>query len=381
MQLLVSLHSPHNVLAVERFEGLFGYTSSEIVGRGITALSGPKTDLGLLRSAIAAVLAGQSAMLQMTFYDREGSEQKTIVEASPYILDSGAVACRLCLKPTSAITLQEAFEEVRTPRALISAERPHLVQMVNQGFNNMFHLESNQALGCPIHQILGADEDDWAALLRSSSAGHTICSSLHAHTSPVPITLDVLFIPVIDPATARIVHTLAQFTHAAATAPTIAAPVYLDSNMMRISSSTILTCSATDSASVRGSSSSCSSGSGKRTGIGFSGGGGSSGGGGCSGGGSRVDDDDGGGGGRTIERPWPAGSNIGTTGFDFEGAPPKSCPLPAPTPGAGRRAAEAPAHAVGRPPTSQAASIPCRRGAAAGVAPIFPRRRDRAGLG
>ena len=53
----------------------------------------------------------------------------------------------------------------------IPAERPHVVHMVNQGFKEMFDLASSQALGCPLHRVHGADEEDWAALLGGARGG------------------------------------------------------------------------------------------------------------------------------------------------------------------------------------------------------------------
>ena len=47
----------------------------------------------------------------------------------------------------------------------------------------MFDLASSQALGCRLHRVHGADEEDWAALLSGDRGGEAARSSLRARTA------------------------------------------------------------------------------------------------------------------------------------------------------------------------------------------------------
>ncbi len=102
---VVSLVSPHKLLMLSKdFCELFGFSvESEICGRAVKVLHGPRTDTGLLVSAIknAAVMVSTTCT-NVVLYDREGTDIELEIKFSPYMSGDEALAgCLIELSPLS----------------------------------------------------------------------------------------------------------------------------------------------------------------------------------------------------------------------------------------------------------------------------------------
>jgi hypothetical protein len=84
---IVSLVSPHKLLMLSKdFCDLFGFSvESEICGRAVKILQGPRTDSGLLVSAIKNAAMGMTTCTNVVLYDREGADIELEIKFSPYM--------------------------------------------------------------------------------------------------------------------------------------------------------------------------------------------------------------------------------------------------------------------------------------------------------
>ena len=99
---LVSLTSPHKLLIVTKeFCDLFGYfVDSEICGRALKTLVGPRTDLSAVLSGMQSVAMIDIACFSLALYNRDGEEVKVEVTFSPYMSDSETLSgCLLDVVP------------------------------------------------------------------------------------------------------------------------------------------------------------------------------------------------------------------------------------------------------------------------------------------
>ena len=102
-QAVVSLIAPHKLLIVsEDFCALFGYSvESEICGRAIKILQGPKTDPSVLIPGIKGAALGATTRRSVTLYDRDGKGLELEATLSPYQSgDESLAGCLLELRLT-----------------------------------------------------------------------------------------------------------------------------------------------------------------------------------------------------------------------------------------------------------------------------------------
>jgi hypothetical protein len=87
---VVSLISPHKLLIVSKdFCDLFGYTvESEICGRAIKLLEGPRTDPSVLVSGIKNSALTSTASCSLVLYGRDGQDVEVEISFSPYLGDN-----------------------------------------------------------------------------------------------------------------------------------------------------------------------------------------------------------------------------------------------------------------------------------------------------
>jgi hypothetical protein len=105
---LVSLASPHRLLIITKeFCDLFGYSAdSEICGRALKTLVGPRTDLSALAAGMQSVAMIEVACYNLALYNRNGEDVKVEVTFSPYMSDSETLAgCLLDLVPITEIPI------------------------------------------------------------------------------------------------------------------------------------------------------------------------------------------------------------------------------------------------------------------------------------
>ena len=102
---VVSLVSPHKLLMLSKdFCELFGFSidESEICGRAVKILQGPRTDPVMLVAAIKNAAMGSTTCTNMVLYDREGTDMELEVKFSPYMSGDEALAgCLMELSPVS----------------------------------------------------------------------------------------------------------------------------------------------------------------------------------------------------------------------------------------------------------------------------------------
>jgi hypothetical protein len=105
---LVSLASPHRLLIITKeFCDLFGYSAdSEICGRALKTLVGPRTDLAALGAGMQSAASMEVACYNLALYNRNGEDVKVEVTFSPYMSDSETLAgCLLDLVPITEIPI------------------------------------------------------------------------------------------------------------------------------------------------------------------------------------------------------------------------------------------------------------------------------------
>jgi hypothetical protein len=100
-----SLHSPHKLLIVTQDVcDLFGYVVvSEICGRALTTLFGPRTDRSAIASGIQSVAMNTVAHHDIVLYNREGEGLMVTATFSPLLSDAETLAgCLLELSPADS---------------------------------------------------------------------------------------------------------------------------------------------------------------------------------------------------------------------------------------------------------------------------------------
>jgi hypothetical protein len=102
---ILSLLSPHKLLIVTQdFCDLFRYTvDSEICGRALKTLYGPRTDSSMIASGIRSVAMNEAAAHTIVLYNRDGESVQVKALFTPYLSDAETLAgCLLELFPVDA---------------------------------------------------------------------------------------------------------------------------------------------------------------------------------------------------------------------------------------------------------------------------------------
>ncbi len=102
---ILSLHHPHKLLIVTQdFCDLFRYTvDSEICGRALKTLYGPRTDLDVITSSIQGVAMNEATRHTLVLYNRDGEGVQVLARFSPFLSDAETLAgCLLELSPASS---------------------------------------------------------------------------------------------------------------------------------------------------------------------------------------------------------------------------------------------------------------------------------------
>ncbi len=99
-----SLHPPHKLLIVTQDVcDLFRYVvDSEICGRALTTLFGPRTDLSAIASGIQSVAMNTVARHTIVLYNRDGEGLTVAATFSPFLSDAETLAG--CLLELSLLT-------------------------------------------------------------------------------------------------------------------------------------------------------------------------------------------------------------------------------------------------------------------------------------
>ena len=210
--IIVWPEAPYTVLAVGD-EKTFGYHQNELMGQSILKLSGPQTDSLLFQRIVSSL---QMSTMQLILYDGAGQILETSVSSRPLFLDGDLVGCLIILRPSSAVTLHQVFNEIREsrfPHCLVSAASPYRVQMAEDGFLSKFAFSREVVLGIdlPSLQESGAKSSNKLESMLAAASngdvgrGRTTFQSA-AHVSGVEE--EVLCLPVVEGLNGPVHHVL-----------------------------------------------------------------------------------------------------------------------------------------------------------------------------
>ncbi len=122
---------------------------------------------GILRAANL-----ESMLSEFILYDRYSDEKKAIVSFSPSVHHpSGVQCCRVSIEASEAITLDDEFEDSNCPLALLAAESPHRVLLVNEDFLPKFQCTRSYAREVDFARFQGADQSSWIPLFDTALHG------------------------------------------------------------------------------------------------------------------------------------------------------------------------------------------------------------------
>jgi hypothetical protein len=235
-RLLVSTEVPHLILAVETsLQYLLGHAPHELVGKNFRILQGPETDTDLLSFSLDNVNAMQG---QISLYGRQGLPLIMDVLCEPLFSTSQNKWCILMsLEASETITLGQALGEAACPYALLSAEWPYRIEMVNQRYMEEFGVAVHDVVNKIANHIKPAvvTDSDWQALLYTAAiqGRSAVQRQVHFPTTTSSSVFDVNFVPVVNTPNHRVEHILVRFStctqpaHAPfADLPSLATPQY-----------------------------------------------------------------------------------------------------------------------------------------------------------
>ena len=186
-EIVVSLEVPHLVIRSNSgIRGLLDYNESEILGRSIKILLGPQTDSIVIHSSIKSSSFLKSTVAHVVLYGKMGQCRNVIVSCSPFHDEGGSLTgCLMLLENSEAVTLKQALEGSSCAKALISAEYPHMVQMVNDEFTCEFGFTQSQVMGRSLRTIHGprTDSEVWRTLLQTATTGRISRATMYQCSS------------------------------------------------------------------------------------------------------------------------------------------------------------------------------------------------------
>ena len=163
----------------------------------------------------------QGHLTQLVLYDSSGDEQRLMVSCSPFRNACTLVGCLLTIRPSEAITLQDALASRHRASALVSAEEPHAVHLASDAFLNRFASARPDALGRPLHLVCGGQrtrlgdaagpDAAWFGLLRAALGGRVARVPLAGAAEGcggVAAGDEVACTPVVEAPNGRIRHLL-----------------------------------------------------------------------------------------------------------------------------------------------------------------------------
>ena len=215
-KMVVSVENPYSILATEAgIDNIFGHCTNDLRFRTIQVFEGPGTDQSLFRVAIHKTIVREESRYQLILYDAYGRPHNKLVSFSPYHDAPGAkYACLITVENSDAILLTNAFKDSNCAQALVAAEWPHQIHMVNDEFSRAFAFDPTQALGRPV-SVLHNDRTDvlrWCTLLQSACEGQADSSFLSfCARSKAPVHALCRCVPVVEDMNGKIRFALLQF--------------------------------------------------------------------------------------------------------------------------------------------------------------------------
>jgi hypothetical protein len=216
-RLIVSAENPFHILATETgFNDLLGHPTDELRYQTIHALTGPLTDIVLLQSSIEKTAVGHSSKVQLVIYDRLGRGARMMLQFFQNQSSETPESTSLCVitfETSDAILLKEAVTGRRCAQTVVSAEWPHRVRFVSDGFTTAFRYTPSQTLGSNISIIRGPGTDvhSWCTLLQTAVNGRMATANLCLRTGEgIDVDTLVCCIPAVEALNGPVTHLLVQ---------------------------------------------------------------------------------------------------------------------------------------------------------------------------
>lgn len=197
-------------------EHLLGHLPHQILGKATSEFEGPLTDSAVLRAAIAnAGSRGQESEFFCTLYGREGESGDFLITCEPHRdqpQDPNGVL--LSLEPSQAIPLSAVFEPTPQAWALLQAEWPYFVDMINPVFSTQFGYSELDIVGQNLHRIKPPRVPSAALrrLLHDAASGRrsheilTLCN-----ISGAEVEVEATCVPVVTPPSSAVEYLLVRF--------------------------------------------------------------------------------------------------------------------------------------------------------------------------
>ncbi len=210
-KMFVSMEFPHRIIAVDG-NSLLGYSPQYLVGQSIQVLEGHHTDSAMFHNAIIAAVINGPREFQIALYDIGGRCKNLDISCIPQYGCSGSCSCcQIILGISDAMLLSSVFEQTSCAWALVSAEWPHFVEIVNNLFNTQFGLSEYEIIGQNLHRIkpTRTESTPWRTSLTAASEGRrshhqvTVCLS-----SGDEAQIELMCIPVVREPNATVEHVL-----------------------------------------------------------------------------------------------------------------------------------------------------------------------------
>ena len=206
--------APFNIIAAIHDSSILGYEQNEIVGKSVFHLTGPFSDVNLLRCAMYRAASHTSSTQQLVLYDRDRRPQHMIVLCSPLIRSGILLGCLVLFRPSFAITLQHVFKNVQQsslPYCLVSAMYPHNIHMVNEGFMAGLGCSREDMLGkdlLTVIELTRTDCRDWNLMLGAASRGAAGHVTVLVRSGPAGnlAEVDMICLPVVETPNGPIRH-------------------------------------------------------------------------------------------------------------------------------------------------------------------------------
>ena len=211
--MLVAIQYPFHILSVDEIGiPILKLDSQNMIGQSVLKILGQKSDQAMFVSIILDVENRGSARSQFIVYDQSGQERRAIVSFCPFLQANGGLCCQVTIEPSEAITLDDGFDDSNCPYALLAAESPHCVMLVNDDFLTKFRCTRAQAVGAAFARFQGPDQSSWNPLLDAALRGKIVRDRVH--TSPsLPLALDdAICVPVVGALNGVIRYILVLFS-------------------------------------------------------------------------------------------------------------------------------------------------------------------------
>jgi hypothetical protein len=216
LKMVVSIEPPYQILATETgVDEILLHSAEDLRRQTIDVFEGPRTDRSLFRIAIQKTAVRESSKYQLILYDRYGQSHNNSVTFSPYHDATGTkLACMMAIEESDPILLQDVFKDNVYAQALVSAEAPYHLQMINDEFSSIFRFAREDISGQTMNIIQSHKTDilRWCTLFQTACEGQAVTGTLVlASRWQVDVRALLTFAPVVDAPNSKVTYVLIRF--------------------------------------------------------------------------------------------------------------------------------------------------------------------------